>query len=147
VLLWFAGMAYLIVWSVFRDPRIDYRLVMAGALLPDVVDGPLGGPRYAHTLVVSVAALVVVMLVTRGPSRRALRRRALAVPIGMFCHLVLDGIWARTAVFWWPFLGDGLHDRGLPSFDRPVVLLVAMELAGAAALVWSHRQVQEARAS
>lgn len=144
MLLWFAGMAYLMVWSVFRDPRIDYRLVMIGALLPDVADAPLGGPRYAHTLVVSVAVLVVVMLATRG--RRPLRRRALALPIGMFCHLVLDGMWARTAVFWWPFLGEGLHDRGLPSFDRPLLLLVAMELLGVAALVWSHRQAQEARA-
>ena len=145
MLLWFAGMAYFIVWSVFRDARIDYRLVMAGALLPDVADAPLGGPRYAHTLVVSVAVLVGVMLVTRG--RKSLRRRALALPIGMFCHLVLDGMWTRTAVFWWPFLGDGLHDRGLPSFDRPLVLLVAMEVAGAAALVWSYRNVQEARAA
>ena len=144
MLLWFAGMAFLMVWLVFRDPRIDYRLVMAGALLPDVADGPLGGPRYAHTLLASVALLVLVMLVTR--CRRALRRRALALPIGMFCHLVLDGMWTRTAVFWWPFLGDGLHDRGLPSFDRPLPLLVLMEVVGAAALVWTYRQLREARA-
>jgi membrane-bound metal-dependent hydrolase YbcI (DUF457 family) len=140
VVLWFAGLSFAIVWSVFRDPAVDHRLVMVGALLPDIVDAPLGGPRYAHTLVASVALLVAVMLATRG--RRRLRRRLLAVPIGTFCHLLLDGMWTRTAVFWWPFIGDGLHDRGLPSLDRPVALLVAMEVVGAVALVWAYRQVE-----
>ncbi len=144
MLLWFAGMAFLMVWSVFRDPAFDYRLVMVGALLPDVVDGPLGGPRYAHTLLASVVVLVTVMLATRG--RRQLRRRALAVPIGMLCHLVLDGMWTRTAVFWWPFVGDGLDDRGLPSLQRPLVALVVMEVVGALALLWARRRVREAQA-
>jgi membrane-bound metal-dependent hydrolase YbcI (DUF457 family) len=146
VLLWFTGMAVAIVWTVFRDARIDYRLVALGALLPDVADAPLGGPRYAHTLLASAALLVLVMLATRGRERRAARKRSLALPIGALCHLVLDGMWARTAVFWWPFLGGGLYDRGLPSLDRPVGLLVAMELAGAVALWWAYGHIHEARA-
>ncbi|MDQ3106947.1 MAG: hypothetical protein M3Q68_03995, partial [Actinomycetota bacterium] len=78
--LWFAGMAFVLVWAVFKDTSIDYRLVMGGALLPDVVDGVFGGPHVLHTLSFSVGLLVIVMLATRG--RRALRRRLLAVPIG-----------------------------------------------------------------
>jgi hypothetical protein len=135
VLLWFAGMAFVFVWSVFKDTAIDYRLVMAGALLPDAVDVWFGGARALHSLVFSVGLLVVVMLATRG--RRLLRRRLLAVPIGTFCHLVLDGAWARTSTFWWPFLGDGFEGSGLPSLDRPVWLLVGLEVAGAAALAWA----------
>jgi membrane-bound metal-dependent hydrolase YbcI (DUF457 family) len=134
VILWFAGLAFVIVWSVFRDTAIDYRIVVAGALLPDVLDAPFGGPRVAHTLVASVALLVVVMLATRG--HRSWRRRWLALPIGTFCHLLLDGVWTRTALLWWPFLGDGLHDRGLPSIGRPLAVVVAMECAGAIALAW-----------
>jgi membrane-bound metal-dependent hydrolase YbcI (DUF457 family) len=134
VVLWFAGMSFVLVWTVFKDTAIDYRLVMAGALLPDVVDVWFGGARVLHSLVFSVVLLVVVMLATRG--RRLLRRRLLAVPIGTFCHLVLDAAWARTATFWWPFLGGFPAGSGLPSLDRSVVLLVLLELAGLVALWW-----------
>jgi hypothetical protein len=129
---WFAGLSVLLVWQVFHDPRIDYRLVVLGALLPDVVDGLFGGARVLHSLSFSVVLLAVVMLVRRRP----LRRRLLAVPIGTFLHLVLDGMWARTDVFWWPFTGWSFGDPPLPSFDRSPVLVVAMEVAGLVALWW-----------
>ena len=132
--LWFAGMSFLIVWSVFRDTAIDYRLVMAGALLPDLVDAPFGGGRFMHTLLAAAALLVAVMLLTRG--RRHRRRQLLALPIGVFCHLVLDGIWTRTGTFWWPVIGGGFESSGWPSGTRPVALIVAMEVAGLAALAW-----------
>ena len=134
MLLWFAGCSLVAVWQVFRDPAIDYRLVVAGALLPDAVDVLLGGPRLLHTLLCSVALLVGVMLATRG--RRGLRRRLLALPIGTFLHLVLDGTWARTEVFWWPAFGLSLPGGGLPSLGRPALLVAVQELAGLAALAW-----------
>ncbi len=136
MLLWFAGMSFILVWSVFKDTAIDYRLVMAGALLPDVVDALFGGPRMLHTLSFSVGLLVVVMLATRG--HRPLRRRLLALPIGTFCHLLLDATWTRSITFWWPFLGTRLTGNGLPSLQRPVGVLVALEVLGFLALVWCH---------
>jgi membrane-bound metal-dependent hydrolase YbcI (DUF457 family) len=136
VLLWFAGVSFVLVWTVFKDTAIDYRLVMAGALLPDVVDVFLGGPRVLHTLSFSVGLLVVVMLATRG--HRRLRRRLLALPIGTFCHLLLDATWTRTTTFWWPFLGTDLPGEGLPSLSRPLPLLVVLEVVGLLALVWCH---------
>jgi membrane-bound metal-dependent hydrolase YbcI (DUF457 family) len=140
VAFWFAGLAFVLVWAVFKDPAIDYRLVVLGALLPDLVDGPLfGGARYLHTLAFSVVLLVVVMLATRG--RRGLRRRSLAVPIGTLCHLVLDGMWARTTTFWWPFFGWRFPSgSGLPSFSRPWGLVVAQEAVGLVALAWCWRR-------
>lgn len=134
MLLWFAGGSLVAVWQVFRDPAIDYRLVVAGALLPDAVDVFLGGPRHAHTLAFSVATLAAVMLGTRG--RRGLRRQLLAIPIGLFLHLVLDAMWARTEVFWWPASGLSLTGDGLPSLARPSAVVVAQEVAGAVALAW-----------
>ncbi len=138
MLFWFAGGSFVVVWSVFHDTAIDYRLAMAGALLPDAVDGAFGGARVLHTLVFSAALLLAVMAATR--HRRVLRRRALALPIGTFCHLVLDAMWARTHVFWWPFFGWSFGTSGLPSLHRPAGLLVVEELAGAAALVWGYRR-------
>jgi hypothetical protein len=137
MILWPVGMAVVIVFLVFRDPAIDYRLVAVGALVPDVVDAPFGGTRAAHTLVAGVVALGTVMLLTR--RRRQARRRWLAVPIGMLLHLVVDGIWSRTAVFWWPLFGWRLRGP-LPAFDHGATLVVLEELAGAAALLWCWRR-------
>lgn len=137
MLLWFAGMAFVAVWIVFKDPAIDHRLVIAGALLPDVVDVWTGGRWVAHTVLFSVVLLTVVMLATRG--RRRLRRRLLALPIGTFLHLVLDGMWTDRQVFWWPAFGSSFGDRPLPSLDRGWAD-VPMELIGLAALVWAWRR-------
>lgn len=131
-------MSVVIVWQVFRDPGFDYRLVMVGAVAPDVVDAAWGGARLLHTLLFSVVLLAVVMVATRG--RRPVRRRLLALPIGTFLHLVLDGMWTETRLFWWPFLGASFPSVELPGFARPVWVVVAMELAGAAALVWHVRR-------
>ncbi len=137
MILWPAGLALVLVWLIFRDPAIDYRLVVAGALLPDLIDAPFGGARVMHTVVASAALLVGVMLATR--RRRQVRRRLLAVPIGTFLHLVLDGMWTRTETFWWPFLGRTLDGR-LPPLDRPLAVVIVQELAGVAALLWLGRE-------
>lgn len=138
MLLWFAGLSLVLVWQVFHDPAIDYRLVAGGALLPDMVDVLLGGPRYLHSLLFSVVLLAAVMVGTRG--RRGVRRRLLALPIGTFLHLVLDAMWARTKVFWWPAFGLALPGGGLPGLSRPGAVLVAQEVAGAVALAWWWRR-------
>ena len=138
VFLWFVGGAFLAVWVVFREPAIDYRLVMLGAVVPDVVDGAAGGVWVAHTVLASVVLLTVVMLATRG--RRLTRRQLLALPIGTFLHLVLDGAWTDRDVFWWPFLGGPLDGR-LPSLERGGVNVV-LELLGLAILVWAWRRFE-----
>lgn len=137
MLLWFVGLAVLVVWEVFHDPALDYRLVVAGALAPDAIDAVFGGARLLHTLAFSVALLGAVMLATRG--RRSARRRLLALPIGTFTHLVLDAMWTRTEGFWWPAFGWAL-EGGLPSSQRPLTVLVVQELAGAAAVAWCWRR-------
>ena len=137
MILWFAGMSFLAVWLVFKDPSLDHRLVIAGALLPDVVDVWTGGAWDAHTVLFSVALLTLVMLATRG--RRLLRRQLLALPIGTFLHLVLDGAWTDREVFWWPVFGTSFGDSGLPSLERGWVNVV-LELAGAAVLLWAWRR-------
>lgn len=137
MLLWFVGFAFVAVWFVFRDPRFDLRLLAVGALLPDVVDAPFGGARAFHSLTVSVLAFVVVVLATIG--RRVVRQRWLAVPIGMMLHLIADGAFALTQVFWWPFSGLDLGDEPLPSVARGW-WNVPLEVAGALGIVWVVRQ-------
>lgn len=135
--LWFVGGSIVAVWLVFRSPALDYRLVAVGALLP-LVDLLTGGVHVLHTLAAAVVVLVVVMAATR--HRRLRRRRWLGLPIGMFLHLVLDGTWQRAKLFWWPALGTRFVDARLPELSRPLGVIVAMEVAGAVALVWLWRR-------
>lgn len=135
MLLWFAGMSFVLVWFVFRSPAVDYRLVIVGALLP-LVELPVGEPRLLHSLVGSVALLGLAMVLT--PRRRLVQRRLVAVPIGVFLHLVLDGAWADTTAFWWPFTGFSWSDSELPELGRGGLNLV-LEACGAAALWWCWR--------
>jgi membrane-bound metal-dependent hydrolase YbcI (DUF457 family) len=136
VFLWFLGGSLLVAWTVFHDPSFDYRLLMLGSVLPDLVDAAFGGARVAHALVASVALLVAVMLATIG--HRRLRRHLLALPIGTFLHLVLDGVFTTTAVFWWPFAGRFDNAR-LPSVSRGR-WDVALEAVGLVILVWAWRR-------
>ena len=106
--LWFIGTAVITVWYVFRDPRFDYRLLIVGALLPEL-DALAGGMRWMHSLAFSVALLIVVMVVSAG--RKPRRKLLLGLPIGTFLHLVFDGAWATTTVFWWPFTGRSIGDE------------------------------------
>ncbi len=140
MLLWFCAMSCLIVWFVFRDPSMDYRLVMVGAVAPDVIDGLGGGARGMHSVTAGVIVLVVVVLATPGRARRARRKRWLAVPIGMFLHLLLDGAFTDTKVFWWPVTGWAFTDAALPTVDRGLGFGLALELAGLGVIWWGWQR-------
>ena len=124
---WFIGTAVLSVWFVFRDPAFDHRTLVIGALLPDFIDAIWGGSRGFHSVTASVAMLVAIMLATIG--RRPIRKRLLAIPIGMFLHLIYDGAFNDTQVFWWPFTGLSFSDDRLPVVDRGM-LNIGFEIAG-----------------
>jgi len=133
---WFIGVGALLVVAVFQSPALDYRMVMLGSVVP-LLDAVTGGPWVLHTLLAPVVVLVIVMVGTR--HRRLVRRRWLGLPIGMFIHLVLDGAWTNTDVFWWPFFGASFPDDQLPEVARGAVS-VLMELAGLGALVYGWRR-------
>jgi hypothetical protein len=136
VALWFAGTAFLTAWLVFRDPSFDYRLLIVGAVLPDVIDAAFGGAAVMHSVITSVVLLVVVMLAT--VHRRNLRRHLIALPIGTFLHLVFDGF-TTSQVFWWPFAGGSLGRHPVPVATRGWWNLM-LELVGLAILAWGWRR-------
>lgn len=134
--LWFIGTAIISVLFVFRDDRFDYRVLALGALLPDLIDVVTGGAWVFHSVLGSVIALGLVMAFARRGT--AARRMSLAIPIGMFMHLVFDGAFNNTKVFWWPFAGFNFGGASIPSLDR-LALDVLLEIAGAAMLMWVWR--------
>jgi hypothetical protein len=133
VLFWYVGPSVVAVHDVFRSRGLDYRLVALGALLPLVLDAPFGRFAYAHSIVVAVALLVVVMLATVGRSR-LLRRRLICLPIGWFCGLILSGAFLHDVSFLWPLLGSDFPDDPLVPGLTVVVLLDA---AGLAVIAWA----------
>jgi ammonia channel protein AmtB len=137
VLLWFLGGSLLAVWLVLHDPSFDYRLLWVGAVLPDVVDAPFGGARVMHSVTASVACLLIVIVATIG--RRNLRKHLIALVFGMFLHLVLDGVFNNTKVFWWPLAGTRHGNSRLPSVARGAIN-IPLEIIGALILFWSWRR-------
>src|SRR5438128_6409895 len=94
------GLAWLLSWN--SPTRIDYRLVLFGAILPDLIDKPLGfltgleSRLWAHTFVFLFAILALSFV----PSLRGLR----LIGFGVATHLFLDLIWNQPAIFLYPAL-------------------------------------------
>ncbi|MDQ1465933.1 MAG: hypothetical protein QOH10_348 [Actinomycetota bacterium] len=133
MLLWYAAGSVFAVWNVFQSAGLDFRAVALGALLPLVVDAPIGHQAVGHTLLAPVGALLLVMVVTSGRGRRLLRRRVIGLPIGWFCGLALSGAFASQRVFWWPGFGGSFGHVGL----LPAVPVVVIEeLLGVVAVRW-----------
>lgn len=162
MIFWDIGGAVFAARWVFRDPNMDLRMLIAGALLPNLLDKPIGlvlfqshfesGRLYAHSLLFAATALFAVMLFTSRGS--AARKRLIALPIGVLLHLVLD-LPLENEVLWWPFLGFDLP-TGDPAtlgaigdylIDNPLV--VAQEILGLVYLTvlarrvgWSERTIR-----
>jgi len=134
--LWFIGTAVLAVAYVFRDPAFDYRLLIVGSVLP-LADAVTGGAGVLHTLVLSLVLMIVVMLSTVG--RRPVRKLFLGLPIGTMLHLVFDGAWATTELFWWALGGWSFEGLQMPEASRGW-LDVLLELAGLVMVVWIWRR-------
>lgn len=90
---------------------MDVRFLALGALLPDVIDLPIGiaswstyqTPRLAaHSLMFGIAAMVAVLALTRRGPRR---RQWMLLTVGVLIHLALDAMWQHPETLWWPFLG------------------------------------------
>ncbi len=143
MLLWFIGVSLAMVWFVFRDAHFPFAWVALGAVLPDLIGLLPGTVAPAHSIVLVVGYLTIVMLLTIG--RRQLRKKALAVAFGLFMHLVADFVFTNTQLFWWPLGGTDLDVTRLPTLDRPLRANLALEFAGAVLLVWFLRRLAVAR--
>jgi hypothetical protein len=109
MIFWHMGVAAAIVYVTLGRRRIDYRFVLLGAVLPDVVDGVLGlflfeGPAgrwIAHSI---LAVVVVTVAIVIGLPRER-RLAVFGLGVGWLLHLVGDGMWAAPRTFLWPAFG------------------------------------------
>jgi inner membrane protein len=94
-------------------PWLDYRLLLLGALLPDIIDKPLGlyflpaqlgsGRVYSHTL------LFLYIITLGGLLTYFLKHSSglLVLAAGVFSHLLLDQMWQVPKTLLWPLYGAG----------------------------------------
>lgn len=135
MILWFATTSIVLVAIVFRSGAVDYRTVALGALLP-WIDALFGGPRVLHSLLGVSVVLTAAMLLTR--NRRLVRRRVLGIPIGLLCHLVLDGSFTDTHAFWWPAFGLRFSEGQIPEL-RHLSVSIVLEVLAVGVTVWAWR--------
>jgi len=112
VLFWHLGATAAIVFATLGRRRIDYRVVLLGAILPDLIDKPIGriffedrfqtSRLFGHTFLFVVVSLLSIQLILRGESAR----RWFILPIGCLLHLVLDGLWSDPVTLFWPLFGS-----------------------------------------
>lgn len=111
MLFWHLGLTAGIVFLTLGRRRIDYRVVLVGAIVPDLIDKPIGriffadqfenSRIFAHTFLFAIGLLLVIQLATRG----AIARRWFVLPIAILIHLALDGMWNDPVTLFWPFFG------------------------------------------
>lgn len=121
MLFWHIGASLWLFRWIFRDPKVDVRFLLLGAILPDLIDLPIGtviladrystGELWFHSLTVAILYMAIVLVATR----RGRRRRAfMAVGVGWLFHLLLDGMWIDQSVFLWPFFGWEIPPGEMP---------------------------------
>lgn len=132
-----AGLAH----HLGRHMRLDFRWVLLGTVLPDLVDKPLGmalglsGRVWAHTALASLVLTLVGLLVARRGSV------ALAwLGFGTWTHLLLDRMWEMPQTLLYPLYGFAFPP-GTQSLLGYVLLLLTDpvvwggEIVGASVLI------------
>jgi inner membrane protein len=118
MLFWHAGATIAIARYSFRDDRMDLRMLLLGALLPDLIDTPIGlafydtfrGVRlFTHGLVLAAVTMIGVVLATR---RGRPRKTWMPLAIGLLFHILFDAMWLDPETLWWPLLGTSFTPAG-----------------------------------
>jgi inner membrane protein len=132
--------------------HLDYRFLLIGSLLPDLIDKPIGGiffyqtfqngRIFAHTLCFTILLALLGAYVYW----RWKKSWFLILSFGSAIHLILDGMWLEPRTLLWPLYGWSFPKVDIPAFfawlpeifhilaTEPIVCI--SELIGFAVLAW-----------
>ena len=129
-------LAHLGFTSLLSSRNINLKVLLLGALLPDLIDKPLGhillpgnnGRIIAHTLLFSALLLLIGLA----------WKSALPLSLGVSMHQLLDSMYLSPESSLWPILGpfpstDFHISSWLDSLTDPFIIIT--ELVGLAILV------------
>lgn len=101
----------MVVFVTLGRRSIDYRVVMLGAIMPDLIDKPIGriffedefqsSRLFGHTLLFALVLVLAIQFTLRG----GVARRWFVLPIACLIHLALDGMWGEPITLFWPLFG------------------------------------------
>lgn len=136
-------------WLTTLGKYVDIRLLFIGALLPDIIDKPLGhlffretlsnGRIFAHTLLFFMIIALIGLYLYRNRSQLWL----LVITFGTLVHLVLDQMWQEHQTLLWPVFGfafprgditDWIQNTLKTLLSNPAVYIP--ELIGAGIIIW-----------
>lgn len=144
----------LIGYAVFRwkGSALAIPVAMVAALLPDLVDKPLGhlflqdtldnGRIFAHSLF-----FLGMIAAASFAARKKHGLLAIALVAGVASHLLLDGMWDNPTTLFWPLLGPFTHEQYPDYFGNAVLAELTapseyafmLGVAVIAAAVWGDR--------
>jgi len=97
--------------------QIDYRVVLLGSLLPDIIDKPVGAflfrstfhntRIFAHTLIFSVLLLATGIFMLY----KYRKNNILIIGTCTSFHLILDSMWLYPGILFWPYFGFRFPQR------------------------------------
>ena len=107
------GITLLLVFLVFTllKEKIDYRFLVVGAILPDLIDKPIGqylfnsvfqnGRIFAHTIL-----FILLLVILAAYMERKYRFAGVSVlALGAIGHIAEDQMWRSPGTALWPLLG------------------------------------------
>jgi hypothetical protein len=109
-------------WLTALANRIDIRCLLLGALLPDIIDKPLGYIFFRDSLSSSRSIahtfFFLIVITLAGLLLYHLRHKSwlLVVSAGTLAHLVLDQIWLSPQAILWPFSGLTFEQRDMSNY-------------------------------
>lgn len=108
----FLGLAAGIILAVILSNKWAVLYAGIGAILPDLLDKPLGqilladtinwGRIYAHTLTLAVILIIIGLLIWYKNRKHIL---LLCIGAGVLIHQLGDAMWEAPVNWFWPFLG------------------------------------------
>lgn len=148
MLFWHVGVTAMVILITLGRRRIDYRVVLLGAILPDLIDKPIGrilfeerfetSRLYGHTLAFAVLLLLIAAL-----SSGEFKTRWFVLPVAVVIHLGLDSMWNDPITLFWPAFGtrfppDPVRNYWLAVLIRPLEhpLEAVKELVGLACALY-----------
>jgi hypothetical protein len=136
-------------WLSSLGRRMDLRLLLVGALLPDIIDKPVGQYLFRETLGsgrIFCHTLLFLLLISMSGWYLYRRRRQvwlLILAFGTFMHVTLDRMWEIPRNFLWPLYGLTFQEAELTGWLSNIFRLLfrnpeiyVPELMGAVILIW-----------
>ena len=136
-------------WLTSLASQVDIRLLLIGALLPDIIDKPLGLLFFRDTLsngrIISHTLLFLILLTVAGLYLQFRHSKIwlLILSFGTLMHLILDQMWQTPKTLLWPLFGfaferediiDWLPNTLQALLTKPEVYVP--ELVGGAIIIW-----------